>query len=280
MLRSGVAKNFHQSGPADRKVFGKPPAESKLCSALWPLPVAGFGLINADSKLQPKSDNALLDLGLRHVSEMLQLFMNSNEGGSGSLFIIKIIDENLPCGHDDELELFEHQYDRVFKLGPISHGPSKLRFNGLSIVQADDFSRTINSDDKLEALEAFLINCSRRRMIQDELNAHKSISRMFVNSSMYWLGTTVSPFCAFYSTHLLQMLPSCKIQVLISQINELNLLKRYGAASHYFCPNRDATDSIDTFSDASHTQEGSQLCFIIGLVYGNISKDSVFHLLD
>lgn len=147
-------------------------------------------------------------------------------------------------------------------------------------MQADDFSRTVDVEDKFEQLEAYLISCTRHRIFSDELHAHKRTARTSVNTSMSSFGSTVSPLCAFYSTHPQQMLPSCKIQAIILRSMCSNYSKKNGTVSHYFRPNRDATVSIIAFSDARHTQKGSQLCFIIGLVNGNISKNIVLHLLD
>lgn len=172
-----------------------------------------------------------------------------------------------------------HQFGCAFKLGTILHGPGRLRFYGLFILQADYFSCPVNADKKLQSIKAYLITRTRCLIIRNEVNALKRTASMFVNSSLSWLGTTVSPLCAFYLSHLQQMYPLRKMQALTFQINALRLLKKYGTVGHYPYPNHDASVGIVAFLDARHISKGSQLCFIIDLVYGNIFKDSVFHLL-
>lgn len=125
---------FHQFDPADRKVFVRPHKESKLCNELWLLLVAEYGLIYANSKWQFKLNNALLDLDLQHVSEIPQLFVRREDACSVIFLVIKIVDDNLSCGPDDELKFFENQFGRKFKLGAISHGPGELRSYCLSIL--------------------------------------------------------------------------------------------------------------------------------------------------
>lgn len=129
---------FHQSGPADRKMFVRPPKESKLPNELWLLLLAGYGFIIANSKWQFKSNNSLTELGLQHVSEIPQLLVKRDEYGSVILPVINIVDDILSCRADDDLKLFVHQFGRVLKFGAVSHDSGKLRFYGLSIFQADE----------------------------------------------------------------------------------------------------------------------------------------------
>lgn len=102
---------------------------------------------------------------------------------------------------------------------------------------------------------------------------------MSINSSVSWLGTTVSPLCAFYSSHLQQKLPSCRVKALVTQINVLPDLKRFGTVTHYPCPKVDDDIRIIAFADASHSPEGSQICYMIGTVFGEVETNSIFHIL-
>lgn len=81
--------DFNHSCPADRKVFVRPLNGSKQHNELWLLLVAGYDLINANSKWQFKSDNVLLDIGLQHVSEIPQSLVQRDKGGSVVLLVIK-----------------------------------------------------------------------------------------------------------------------------------------------------------------------------------------------
>lgn len=90
----------------------------------------------------------------------------------------------------------------------------------------------------------------------------------------------MSPLCAFYSSHLQQKLPQCRVSALVSQVNALKFIKRVGTLSHYSCPNVNMDANIVSFADASHSQDASQLCFIIGIIYGEIKDGSMFHLIS
>ena len=50
--------------------------------------------------------------------------------------------------------------------------------------------------------------------------------------------------------------------------------------STYLCPNSTTIPTLVAFADASHTKDSSQLCYIIGLVYGTVEKGCIFHLLS
>lgn len=75
IVQIDVEMAFHQSEPADRKVYVRPPRELKLCNELWLLLVAEYGLINANSKWQAVSDNAFVEIGLQHLAAIPQLFI-------------------------------------------------------------------------------------------------------------------------------------------------------------------------------------------------------------
>lgn len=59
-----VESAFHQSGPADRKVYVRSPKESKLRNELWLLLVAGYGFINANFKWNFVSDISVFNIWL------------------------------------------------------------------------------------------------------------------------------------------------------------------------------------------------------------------------
>lgn len=75
-------------------------------------------------------------------------------------------------------------------------------------------------------------------------------------------------------------MPSPNVDALVSQINKLSLLKSYGTVNHYPCTLKNASTKIVAFSDASHTTDRSQLCYLICVVYGDVAKDSTVHTLE
>lgn len=186
------------------------------------------------------------------------------------------MDDILACVTDDMLRSFVVEFGEKFKLGTVSHGPGKFGFSGLRIEQYEDFSCSIDADDKLQSLEAYPISRVRRRQIDEEINSLERSAFMSLNFSICWLETAVSPQCAFYSSHLQRKLPQCRVSALVSQVNALKLLKRLGTLSNYPSPNVNVDVNTVAFVDASHSQDGSQLCFIIGMIYGESKTEVCF----
>lgn len=92
-------------------------------------------------------------------------------------------------------EKFISQFNHRFTLGTIAHGSGLLRFYALKLVQNDDFTISINGDDKLNALETFPISRPRRKQTIVALNKMYLVSFRSVNSSIGWLDITKSHFC-------------------------------------------------------------------------------------
>lgn len=67
---------------------------------------------------------------------------------------------------------------------------------------------------------------------------------------------------------------------MVSQINVPNLLKRCGTLCHYPCPDSQDEVAIVAFADANHSVDGCQLCYLIGILYGEVTEGSVFLLLS
>lgn len=272
---------FHQTGAAERQVYVRPPRESNHKRVLWLLLVAGYGLTNAGAKWQRKSDEAMIAIGMQAIPVIPQLFGKFIDGNL-ALLAIKIVDDILLTGTDDELAWFERAFGGVFKLGESETGPGRLRFYGLQIEQAEDFSCSVHADDKLQALEAYPLARVRRRQHEDKMNAVELASFRSVNSSISWLGTVCSPMCAFYASSLQQRLPSSTVHDLVAQQNALSLLKKHGTLTTYPTPPDIAKEAVNlvAFADASFKEDKSQLAYVIGLVFGDVKKDSVFHLLS
>ena len=197
------------------------------------------------------------------------------------LLVCKIVDDFYMTGTDTALRQFINAFNLHFKLGEVVHGPGTLRFFGMNIIQNEDYSISIHADDKLKQLEPFPISRSRRRQVDDKMNDIEKKSFMSINASIGWLGTNASILCSFYSFHLQQKIADCHVSALISQFSALRTLKKHGTLTTFApvqYPNNDLT--IVAFSDASHSPKASQLCYIIGLVIGEVKKGSPFHVLS
>lgn len=86
---------------------------------------------------------------------------------------------------------------KTSNIGTVEYGPGNDRFYGINIVQNDDLTCTIISDDKFQALEPCRLTGIRRREIDSPLTAAENCSYIFLNSSLGFLGISVSQFCAF-----------------------------------------------------------------------------------
>lgn len=86
------------------------------------------------------------------------------------LLAAKIVEEILVTCQPDAVETFISGFDKVFKFGPVLHGPGNIRLFGMKIIQQEDNPCSINAEDKLQTLEPYHITRLCRRDIDSELN--------------------------------------------------------------------------------------------------------------
>lgn len=98
-------------------------------------------------------------------------------------------------------------------------------------------------------------------------------------NSIIWLATTVSPLYVFHSSNLQQKLSQYRASALATGAKALNMLKRLGPWSQYQFPDVNTAVNIVLFADTNHSQDASQLCFLIGVLHREIKNGSVFHIL-
>lgn len=280
IVKIDVETALNKFGLADLNVYVRPPKELKLCYGLWLLLAAGYGFITANFKWQFVSDNAFFDLSLQHIALISQCFIKSDSNGCVVLLVIKIVDDILVCGLDPQLWSFINAFENKLNLDKITYGSGRFRFYCLLITQHQDYSCSVGYDDRLQSLEGYPIPRVRQRQINEPINTIKWTTLMPISSSISWFGTSVSPWCAFSSSQLQQNLQDCKLLVLASQSNALKLLKRFSTLCHYPFPNKQDEVRIIAFDDASHSLDGSQLCYLIGMVYGEVTEESVLLLLS
>lgn len=106
------------------------------------------------------------------------------------------------------------EFDQTFRFGTVAHGPGKIRFFGMNIIQNEYFTCEINAGDKLEVLAPYPLNRLRRREIDSRLTAIEKLAFLSSNSSLGWLGIAASPFWAFYSSYLPRKLPGANVSVI------------------------------------------------------------------
>lgn len=200
-VKADVKAACLQTGEAKRDVYVCPPREICDRHHYWLLLATTYGLVNTNANFQYQWDELFLDLGLRHLAAIPQLFY-SVKNGSVVLIVIKIVDDLLITGETNVASKFIECFNRKFKLGTIVKAPGAMKFYGMSIIQLEDFSCTIDADDKLDAIEGFLLSRVRRRQLESTLNNVELSAFKPGNSSIGWLEIVSSPFCAFYASHL------------------------------------------------------------------------------
>lgn len=106
VVRIDVIKALHQSGPADRKVYVKPPRELRLYHELWPLLVPGYGLSNANSRWQAVSDDASVEIRFQNLSATSQVLSKLHRDEMLHLMTTEIGDDILAFNANDMLRSF------------------------------------------------------------------------------------------------------------------------------------------------------------------------------
>ena len=280
--KADVKAAFLQTGAATRDVYVKPPRECGMKSThMWLLLTAAHGLVNANAKWQVQSDELLFDLGLKQCQQVQQLFYR-RKNGELVLIVAKIVDDIKVSGEVDFVVQFMKRFNSKFKFGTVASGPGRMRFFGINIEQAEDFTIHTEADEKLNALTEFYLSRPRRKEHKSYLN---DIERSFfasTNSSLGWIGTAASPLCSFYASYLQQKAPDTTISDLVEQLNIVRKLKRLGTAISYPRPTdkRDYELSILVFADASKPREHGQIGVLAGLLVGELESGSIFHSLS
>jgi len=273
---------FLQAGEATRDVYVIPPRESGDRMFRWLLMTAAYGLVNAGAKWQEQIDSFLIDTGFKHVIFIRQLFYMVDEDGSLTAIAVKVVDDILFCGPTDVLKNVIGRISKTYDLGTIVYGPGTFQFSGLTIVQEEDSSITIHAEDKLDAVEAYSIDRNRRKQIDELVNSIELSAYRSVNGQIGWIGAAASPFCSFASSYLQQRLPDVKVRDLVTQINMLKLLKKFGSVIHFKRPTdkKEYSISILIFADANRGNTAGQLGFIAGLIIGDFKSGTIFHTLS
>lgn len=273
---------FLQTGDARRDVYVVPPGESNDKNHYWLLRPASYGLDNANAKWQEHSDYLLKSLGLQQLTYVRQLFYKFDSTGVVQLVAVKIVDDVLLAGPKELLKDLINKIQKKYELGTVVYGPGSFLFFGLQVCQEIDSSITIQADEKISSLECYPITRQRRKESSILLNELEMSSFRSINSSIGWLGTAASPFCAFYASHLQQKVPNTTVHDLISQINSVRLLKKLGSTIKYKRPleNKSYPLSILVFADASRNEDYGQLGYVAGLLTGDFELGSIFHVLS
>lgn len=277
--KADVKSAFLQTGPAQRDVYVKPPRESGMKSThFWLLLTAAYGLVNANAKWQVQSDTVFFDLGLNQCQQIPQIFY-LHSGDELVLVVAKVVDDIKVAGKHDRAPKFITEFNKKFELGTVWSGPGQMRFFGLNLEQADDFTIRTDANDKLKNVDEYQLSRPRRKEFNDKLNEIEKSAFASANSSLGWIGIAVSPLCSLYASYLQQKAPDLLVCHLIEQVNILRKLKRIGTCMSYPRPtdNSQYVLTVLAFADASKSSENGQLGVLVGLLLGEMKMGSIFH---
>ena len=232
---------------------------------------AAYGLVNTNAKWQLQSDKVMTDHGLVQVTQIPQLFY-LERAGTLKLLVAKIVDDLLITGTPDETKQFIKVFDSKYKFGSVISGRGHLRFFGLNILQNDDFSSTIDGNEKLEALQPVPLTRSGRRSGSEPMNAIEKTSYMSLSSSINCLGMTTSVFCSYYFSLLQQKITENTMSKLLLQSSVMKKLKNIHTVTIYPRPpaNKNLEASVVVFADAGRLESHGQLCYMAGLLLGTL----------
>jgi len=272
---------FLQTGEAQRDVYVIPPRECKDKNKCWLLLTAAYGLVNAGAKWQDQCDKFFSQLGLQQLTYVPQVFY-LKQGDELKMLAVKVVDDVLFAGQIPTVKNVVEKIKQVYDLGTIVYGPGAFLFFGLHIIQDDTMEISVHADDKLDSLNCFPIDRHRRKDIDELLNPVELGAFRSVNSSLVWLGIASSPFCSLYASYLQQKAPNARVQDLITQINSVRLLKKLGSKVCYKRYESGVSKSVSllVFSDAAKNNSHGQLCFIAGLLFGEMKSGSIFHVIS
>lgn len=136
----------------------------------------------------------------------------------------------------------------------------------MKILQNEHFSCHNNDYITFTAMEPYNITRIRIRELDSLLTGIEKSDFMPLKYPLRWLGIAASPFGAFYSSDLLQLLPNAKVAVLSSQIPALKVLKKLSTTIHFPVPIKVHTAvNVSIFSDVERITEHGQLSYIPGL---------------
>lgn len=175
-----VKTAFLQTGARDRDVYVRHPREYSGKSFFWLLEKAEYGLFNANAKWQAQSDQMLKTLRPSQLLYVPQLFY-FQQGNNVVVVVAKIVDDHLITGEESFVSSFLKTFDTKLKFGSVTHGPGCLRIFGLDICQHDDFSITIDADEKRKALEPYPLSRFRRKASEQSRRERRPMICIFVN---------------------------------------------------------------------------------------------------
>lgn len=167
--------------------------------------------MNAKGKWQVIIDSLLTSIGFRQMPVLSQLLVLIRNQQLVAI-IAKIVADLLLVGNSHDIDPIIAVIQAKIELGIIAHDPGHFRYFGLNLQQIDDYSTSVDGDDKLAGIAAMPISKLRRREIYSALSLVKAKPFSSLNSTVVWVGITASPLCAVFASIHQQVAPLASIR--------------------------------------------------------------------
>jgi len=204
----------------------------------------------------------------------------TDENGDLKTLAVKVVDDILFVGPSVTIQHVVDEIKRKYDLGTVVYGPGTFLFSGLTVTHNEDYTFTVHADEKIKDCEPYNLDRNRRKEIDEPANAVEIAAFRSIYGSIGWIGAAASPFCSFTSSYLQQRLPGVKVRDIITQVNMLRQIKRFGSVIQFKRPldTKQYEISILIFADAN--RGSGQLGVISGLLIGEFKSGSIFHTIN
>lgn len=113
-----------------------------------------------------------------------------------------------------------------YTFGTVVFVPRTILFNGLTFKQVEDITISIDADNKLKALERYIIDRIRRKKYEEKANELELLSYRSLIESIEWTGVYYSLF--FIRLYLFAAkFPDLRVKHVIQHINMIRQLENW-----------------------------------------------------
>lgn len=115
---------------------------------------------------------------------------------------------------------------------------------GLNLKQKEDATIIINANDKLNAMESYLLSRIRRQVVDDALPPIELKLFISLNCAVRWLGITSSLLCTEFASRMQQLTPQAKVEVILAHAAASRQLRKLGTSQIFTRPLPGSTHSL------------------------------------
>lgn len=166
---------------------------------IWPLLTAAYGLVNVNAKWQVQSNKVFYDLGFNQCQKISQRFYFDSRDEI-VLVVAKIVGDIKVARKSDRASKFISELNKKFELGTVWSGPDQMRFFGLNLKEADEFTISPDANNELKNVDEFQLLQLCRKEFNNKQNRIEKSAFASANSSLDWIGIAASLVYSPYSS--------------------------------------------------------------------------------